>query len=271
MPQRAGKAIDFRRPGGGPVVLTYGGLTAPDADRPRASLEPRARRPHAPAARRRHAARATRVTIDPLVQQGSKLTPTAGGRRRPVRVERLALAPTATPRWSARPRRAARPARPGCSRAARASGREQAELPATGESGRSSASAQGVALSDDGGTAIVGGPGDDSALGAAWVYRRDVPACGRCSRSSSRRPPPSRTAQGSAGASRLPTTATRRCSAGRSPASDDGAVWAFSFNPLSVPVWTQAQKLPGSERRNDSAPSSGGASRCPATARASRP
>ena len=26
--------------------------------------------------------------------------------------------------------------------------------------------------------------------------------------------------------------------------SDDGAVWAFSFNPLSVPVWTQAQKLP---------------------------
>jgi hypothetical protein len=49
---------------------------------------------------------------------------------------------------------------------------EQAKLPAGTGAGEEAAQGQSVALSGDGNTAIVGGPGAHKALGAAWVYAR---------------------------------------------------------------------------------------------------
>jgi FG-GAP repeat len=49
---------------------------------------------------------------------------------------------------------------------------EQAELPQGTGSGEESAQGQSVALSGDGDTALVGGPGYNSSLGAVWVYTR---------------------------------------------------------------------------------------------------
>lgn len=49
---------------------------------------------------------------------------------------------------------------------------EQAKLPAGTGAGEEAAQGQSVALSGNGSTALVGGPGYDKALGAAWVYVR---------------------------------------------------------------------------------------------------
>ncbi len=48
---------------------------------------------------------------------------------------------------------------------------QQAKLTATGESGRSEFG-ESVALSANGNTALIGGPGDNSLVGAAWVFTR---------------------------------------------------------------------------------------------------
>jgi hypothetical protein len=49
--------------------------------------------------------------------------------------------------------------------------RQQAELNPTDEIGNAS-TAKSVALSGDGNTALIGGPGDDEGQGAVWVFRR---------------------------------------------------------------------------------------------------
>jgi hypothetical protein len=50
--------------------------------------------------------------------------------------------------------------------------KEQAQLPAGTGAGIQTGAGQSVAVSGDGNTALVGGPGDDEATGAAWVYTR---------------------------------------------------------------------------------------------------
>jgi len=50
--------------------------------------------------------------------------------------------------------------------------REQAKLPAGTGVGEKTGQGQSVALSADGNTALVGGPGEDEATGAAWVFVR---------------------------------------------------------------------------------------------------
>jgi hypothetical protein len=50
--------------------------------------------------------------------------------------------------------------------------KEQAKLPAGTGAGEETAQGQSVALSANGGTALVGGPGEDKETGAAWVFTR---------------------------------------------------------------------------------------------------
>jgi hypothetical protein len=50
--------------------------------------------------------------------------------------------------------------------------KEQAKLPGGTGAGEGTAQGQSVALSADGNTAVVGGPGEDEATGAAWVFTR---------------------------------------------------------------------------------------------------
>jgi hypothetical protein len=50
--------------------------------------------------------------------------------------------------------------------------KEQAQLPAGTGAGIQTGAGQSVAVSGNGNTALVGGPGDDEATGAAWVYTR---------------------------------------------------------------------------------------------------
>jgi hypothetical protein len=50
--------------------------------------------------------------------------------------------------------------------------KEQAKLPAGTGAGENTGEGQSVALSGDGNTALVGGPGENEATGAAWVFTR---------------------------------------------------------------------------------------------------
>jgi hypothetical protein len=50
--------------------------------------------------------------------------------------------------------------------------KEQEKLPAGTGAGEKTAQGQSVALSADGSTALIGGPGEDEATGAAWVFTR---------------------------------------------------------------------------------------------------
>ncbi len=111
---RSGSEIVFSRAGGGPVVLRYGALSATDASG--RSLPARLRLVGSSLLLQvRDAGARYPLTIDPLIQQGPKLT--------------------------------------------------ASDETGNGEFGYS------VALSGDGSTALIGGPGDGS-NGAAWVFTR---------------------------------------------------------------------------------------------------
>ena len=120
------------------------------------------------------------LRIDPMIQQGEKLTGTGAVGHRPVRLQRGAL----RRRQHGADRRALRhQRRPGAAWVFTRSGatwtQQGGKLVGTGHIGEGEFAHVGegefgasVALSGDGNTALIGGPGDDSGKGAAWVFTR---------------------------------------------------------------------------------------------------
>ncbi len=99
-----------------------------------------------------------------------------------------------------------------------------------------------VALSDDGDTALIGGPADNENVGAAWVFTRSGTRPGASREKSS----PARVGPGKAGsapASRSQPTATLRLIGAPADNSNAGAAWVFT---RSGSAWTQqGAKLAG--------------------------
>jgi hypothetical protein len=118
---------------------------------------------------------------------------------------------------------------------------EQAKLPAGAGAGEEAAQGQSVALSGDGNTAIVGGPGAHKALGAAWVYTRTgstwaeqgEPLLGE-----------DRSTEAEEGRSvSMSEDGNAALAGGYHDATSVGATWAFARSGAS---WTEQEKFVGS-------------------------
>ena len=106
-------------------------------------------------------------------QQGAKLTGGEEDGHGRVRRRASRSPPTATRRWSAAGHDdGTKSARRGCSRARAAAWSQQGpKLTGGGETGEGGFGTS-VALSADGNTALIGAPGDNNGMGAAWVFTR---------------------------------------------------------------------------------------------------
>jgi hypothetical protein len=167
--RQSGDAIDFARTATGAPLLTYSGLRATDATGRSLPAQMELAKNRVLLRVDDSGARYP-LTIDPLVQQGSKLTPSdgAGSGKFGWSVAFSANGNTAL---------VGAPAENGNAGSAwvfvRSGGiwTQQARLPADGESGAGQFG-WSVALSASGDTALVGAPTDASGAGAAWFFTR---------------------------------------------------------------------------------------------------
>jgi hypothetical protein len=240
VPRRAAGAIDFVRPAGGSVVLSYGGLRAVDA-RGRVlpshlELAGRTVRLRVDDARALYP-----VTIDPLVQHGTKLQPTEGagngqfGTSVAVAETNGDVAIVGAPEESSGAGAAWI-----FTRDANGTWKETADLPATGASTQPPVLfGEGVAIDDAGDVAVVGAPGDSLGAGAAFVYRL-VSGTWTFDKKL--------TASDESGAAELGWSVALSddgntvLAGGPHDANEAGAVWAFTYNPLNA-SWSPGSKF----------------------------
>ena len=100
---------------------------------------------------------------------------------------------------------------------------------------------KGVALSADGNTALMGGPGDNTNLGAAWVFTRSG---GEWTQQGAKLTGSGETGEGEFGTSvALSAEATTALIGGAADNTKVGAAWVFTRSERSESSWSQGPKL----------------------------
>ncbi len=229
-----GSQILFSRPRGGPVALRYGGLNAIDAAG--RSLPSQLRLEGRTLLLRVDDANATfPVTIDPLIQQGSKLTGGEDGRFGLS----AALSADGNTALVGAPTDGEDVGSASVYTRSGSTWTVQAVLDTT-VSGDESGPAQfgaSVALSADGNTALLGGPGDALANGAAWVFTRS----GSTWTEQQKLTVSDETSDGQFGGSAaLSADGNTALIGGSGDGSGAGAAWVFT---RSAAAWAEQQKL----------------------------